>query len=231
MRNKYFGNVVQVGDLYLDYIFYEFENEPILFICSSEDEKIFLCLCIDIRYGQKWIITECSLETLRSLINKKMDITSAFLTSLKAIMINMDLQGRETSYEINMKDVDPLDLPEEDTFIKCDEKSAHTYLSQKELEKQSMDSEINADKNLFYDRIKEEFALSFNISVSKIERAIELHSEYMDEKFIQSCMVNAVFDGKTTQSKFSVEQKINYIEENNDSHMNDISICDCSYAA
>ena len=79
MSDIYFDKVIQIGRLYLDYIFYEFESEPILFSCVDDEKKLYLCLCSEIRYGQKWVITECELSTLKALIDEKMDIASAFL--------------------------------------------------------------------------------------------------------------------------------------------------------
>ena len=34
---SYFSDVVGVGELYLDYVFLEFEGEPILFVCSDKE--------------------------------------------------------------------------------------------------------------------------------------------------------------------------------------------------
>ena len=62
MSNIYFDNVARIGKLYLEYVFYEFENEPILFLCSDEEKKLYICLCSDIRYGQKWIVVECGMS-------------------------------------------------------------------------------------------------------------------------------------------------------------------------
>ena len=100
MSDIYFDKVIQIGRLYLDYIFYEFESEPILFSCVDDEKKLYLCLCSEIRYGQKWVITECELSTLKALIDEKMDIASAFLLKNEIIIIDMDLQGKESSYVI-----------------------------------------------------------------------------------------------------------------------------------
>ena len=67
MSNLYFNNVEKVGQLYLEYVFFEFESEPILFICHDQLNQTYLCLCSDIRHGQKWIITKCDTKILRAL--------------------------------------------------------------------------------------------------------------------------------------------------------------------
>ena len=103
MSNLYFDNVVQVGQLYLEYVFFEFESEPILFTCHDQLNQTYLCLCSDIRYGQKWIITKCNTKILRALITAEIDIVTAFLKQQKAIVVVMDMNGEEESYEINRK--------------------------------------------------------------------------------------------------------------------------------
>ena len=111
MSNLYFNNVEKVGQLYLEYVFFEFESEPILFICHDQLNQTYLCLCSDIRHGQKWIITKCDTKILRALITAEIDIVTAFLKHQKAIVIDMDMEGTEKSYEINTEEIDPLDLP------------------------------------------------------------------------------------------------------------------------
>ncbi len=39
VNNLYFDDVIQIGRLYLEYIFYEFESEPVLFTCIDEQKK------------------------------------------------------------------------------------------------------------------------------------------------------------------------------------------------
>lgn len=130
MSNLYFNNVEKVGQLYLEYVFFEFESEPILFICHDQLNQTYLCLCSDIRYGQKWIITKCDTKILRALITAEIDIVTAFLKHQKAIV--MDMEGTEKSYEINTEEIDPLDLPKPGTFIRCNKEKAQNYLLQLE---------------------------------------------------------------------------------------------------
>ena len=110
MNNLYFDDVIQIGRLYLEYIFYE------------------------IRYGQKWVVTSCSIGTLKALIEEDIDIASAFLMTTKIITIDMDLQGNKNSCIIENVRIDRLDLPKEGTYIRCDKEKARNYLWNKEFE-------------------------------------------------------------------------------------------------
>lgn len=116
MSNVYFENVEQIGSLYMEHIFFEFENEPILFACRDDVNKLYLCLCSEIRAGQRWIVARTDIETINSLIDKKMDIKSAFLNVINVIIIDMDLDGNEESRVVESGAIDKLDLPKEGTY-------------------------------------------------------------------------------------------------------------------
>lgn len=117
MKDVYFDNVIQVGNLYLDLIFYEFESEPILFSCVDEEKNLYLCLCCEIRYGQRWIITKYDTGILKALIGEKIDIATAFLMMPDVIVVDRNQQGNETSRIVKYDDIDELELPEKGTYI------------------------------------------------------------------------------------------------------------------
>lgn len=129
MENRaYFENAAGAGDLFLEHIFYEFEGEPIVFTCVNQDDEIYLCLCSEIRYGQKWILSPCSAKVLRDLVEERTDIASAFRSSDFLIVAEMDLQGQERTRIIDTESVDELDLPKEGLLLRCDKDAAHRYL-------------------------------------------------------------------------------------------------------
>lgn len=117
MKKLYFADVTQIGNLYLDSVWYEFESEPILFSCVDEAKNLYFCLCSDIRYGQRWLIMPCSTVALRGLSEDETDIASAFLSAQKIIVVDMNLQGEEHSYEVDYSQVERFDLPREGTYI------------------------------------------------------------------------------------------------------------------
>ena len=43
----------------------------------------------------------------------------------------MNINGEEESYEINTKEIDPLDLPKPRTFIRCNKAKAQNYFLNK----------------------------------------------------------------------------------------------------
>lgn len=202
MNNLYFDDVIQLGKLYLEYVFYEFENEPILFSCVDKDKNLFLCLCSEIRHGQKWIITKCSINTLKALIDERIDIASAFLINSNVFAIHMDLQGVESSYIIQKEQIDRLDLPKEGTFIRCNKEKAKSYLWKKEYESIYMqtdwnirtspgcaDTQIESYNYVIHDRIslsnsrlKEYYNMIKNILIDKLNessiRSTEAKNDY-----------------------------------------------------
>ena len=131
-NNLYFKNVVNIGDLFLEYIFFDFEREPIVFTCVDNFNNLYLCTCADIRYGQKWIISKCSITTLKNLILGGIDIATAMRVPNKLTIIYANVQGVEQSWIINTSDIDELDLPEEGVFFEEADGDFRSYLQIKD---------------------------------------------------------------------------------------------------
>lgn len=187
MNNLYFDNVAQVGKLYIDYIFYEFESEPILFTCIDEEKKTYFCLCADVRFGQRWLITKCSLVTLKELIEEEFDIASLFLASPSIIAVDMDLQGYESSYVIERDKIDRLDLPKEGTYIRCDKESARNYLWNKEREvkheqlKSAMGKKYSYDFDIIVNSYCSIIIETMNIGINQIN----MYSDSSGKEFVK----------------------------------------------
>lgn len=190
MDNLYFENVVKIGKLYLEYVFYEFESEPILFLCRDENSDIYLCLCSEIRYGQKWIISKCNLTVLKDLINEKIDIASAFLINPNMIIIESDLQGHENSYIIKSDEIDELDLPKKGTYVKCDKQTADDFLRNKELEL-SKQSKSTYDISFVDDEIIESYSSTINKMISILNKKT---MPYNNSVFIENIKLTDSFD-------------------------------------
>ena len=107
MNDVFFRNITNIGDLCLDHIFFEFESEPILFTCTDNANKIYLCVCSEMRYFQKWVLSECSLLNLAAMIDERIDITTTFLKANELITIISDIHGREESQVIRSNEIDP----------------------------------------------------------------------------------------------------------------------------
>lgn len=205
MNNIYFENVNQIGNLYLDYVFFEFEFEPILFTCIDENKNIYLCLCSEIRGGQKWIITKTNTNLLTNLINEKIDIYSAFFVEDNLIIVTMDIQGNEKSTIIKTSDIDELDLPKKNVYIKCDKDKALNYIWSKAYNdiKKLLDNwqcNIKYDTTENYDFcIKGEFENTFIFTESN-------NFDYKFKNYINFFNTQSV---KKDSYKTIVEQKYN----------------------
>lgn len=131
MNDVFFRNIAKIGDLCLDHIFFEFESEPILFTCTDNANKTYLCVCSEMRHFQKWVLSECSLLNLAAMIDERIDITTTFLKANELITIISDIHGHETSQVIKSNQIDPLDLPQSGTFLKYNKDNSRRYLSSK----------------------------------------------------------------------------------------------------
>ena len=132
----YFKDIPRIGDLSLDYIFFE-AGYPVLFTCVN-DTDIYLCLCRTVVDEQKWIITEIDLETLEDLINNKVTIYNALKkqNSRACIAAWKKENPNYTSYRvINTELIDDAYLPDTDLLLD-DEGESCEYLEQVKNRKQ-----------------------------------------------------------------------------------------------
>lgn len=113
----YFTDVVNVGELYLERIFLKFENEPIIFLCSDNIKNLYLCVCTEIRYQQNWLIIAINKNQLKEMIKGNKNVRSAFVESEKIITINMDVNGKELSKMVSLKEINPMDLPSNNVYL------------------------------------------------------------------------------------------------------------------
>lgn len=131
MNDVFFKNITNIGDLCLDHIFFEFEGEPILFTCTDNANKTYLCVCSEMRHFQKWVLSECSLLNLAAMIDETIDITTTFRKANELITIISDIHGHEISQVIRSNEIDPLDLPQSGTFLTYNKDNSRRYLSSK----------------------------------------------------------------------------------------------------
>lgn len=156
MGELFFKDVDEIGNLYLDYIFYEFEYEPILFVCVDDNNKLYFCLCSDIRFGQRWIIMKADILLLNELIEEKVEIAKAFLGAKNLIVYTMNLDGKEESAVVDVNTIDRLDLPKEGTYLRCNKEDARLYLLGKGYKISSLIQKSEYEFSTFYNFVQKD---------------------------------------------------------------------------
>lgn len=131
MNNKvFFDNVVDIGTLSLDFVFIEFEFEPILFTCIDATNQLYLCLCSEIRAEKKWLVSKLRPQDLSKLVNGTLDIDSALKINDKLIVITQKISGEEISVRRLISELDPLDFPESGAkLVVYDSEGVQQYLN------------------------------------------------------------------------------------------------------
>ena len=117
--NVYFTNVLDIGDLYLEKVLFEYDNEPIVFTCKDSNNYRYLCVCDDIIDSHSWIVTKISNEILIDVIQNRISVLSAFETSgNKIIIIDYDFESDDYHYQaLNFDDIDEDELPSKNQYL------------------------------------------------------------------------------------------------------------------
>lgn len=102
MEEIYFKNVVEIGDLYLEHVFNNFDNENIIFICMDINKNKYLAVCYEIRKSLEWILCKITSADIIRLILKRIDMRTIYDNNNKFIHIIYD--GEEEKSEVVLKD-------------------------------------------------------------------------------------------------------------------------------
>lgn len=130
MDELYFSNVGVFSDLYLEKVLFEYEGEPIIFICSNKKKK-FLCNCYDFRYELKWILSETNNNIILNLLDNEVTLRDAFLLSdKKKIQIIIDENDKTNIKELNANDIDMSILPAEGVGLRVNTSGISAYMLQ-----------------------------------------------------------------------------------------------------
>lgn len=178
--NVYFKDIPDIDILYIEHIFVEFEQEPILFMCSDKDDTLYLCLCSEIRNMQKWLISKCSIDTLKGLIDERLDITTAMRLQKNMYVVEREISGIETGYCIETELVDVLDLPEEGVYLRCNKEKANDYLWNKQL---LVLSKSISNLKPIMDSITNTYSVALNESFQIACKNMELYADAISKTF------------------------------------------------
>nr|WP_289706959.1 hypothetical protein [Enterocloster clostridioformis] len=171
--NVYFTNVLDIGDLYLEKVLFEYDNEPIVFTCKDSNNYRYLCVCDDIIDSHSWIVTKISNEILIDVIQNRISILSAFETSgNKIIIIDYDFESDDYHYQaLNFDDIDEDELPSKNQYLnKID--CFNEYVSL--LKEENIDYVYNLDSE-----VKD---LNITVKINSVKHTITEHislSNYM----------------------------------------------------
>lgn len=228
MKELYFENVTGIGKLYLEYIFYEYENEPILFLCTDAGKNLYFGLCSDIRYEQKWIIMEINLSILKEMIEEEVDIASVFLAAKNLTIIIRDLQGYETSHVIEANTIDRLDLPKDGIFLRCDKEKAKGYLWKKEWELLSIQLKEIANSSSALEEILSPYTTVIKTSMTISNRRIPSYVNKLNYSYVKQFTQNykTIQDSISEKYEYSIHKSEKYVEtiENIDIEKNNSDI-------
>lgn len=109
----YFKNVLEIGDLSLDKVLFEFEKLPIIFVCRDREEFYYFCLCTDMIIDNTWMLTKVSRGLLLKLLDNEISILDIFKMSGDEVII-INQHGENISCEKKkFQDIPEDELPEE----------------------------------------------------------------------------------------------------------------------
>lgn len=184
---KIFSNVKELGDLYLEHEFYNYD-EPILFTCVDQKETRYLCSCCHL--GSQWVLGKTTPDILMAMIEDKITLHKAFQESNPCYF----LQRVDTGYSIT-RDIPCDAFPIEGEYLDLEDERTGTFYA----------SLYNAEGCSKYPRVKSYGFLSdlrktmiseSMISESMIAESMMAESMMAESMISESMMAELKFDDR-----------------------------------
>lgn len=110
-KEIYFNELPQLGDLALEYVFYEMD-EPILFVCIDANQDKFLCSCCFL--SENWLIAKVSRNQLTSLIDNEITLAELFQQCPERYFVEWDGER----FSLTDKDIPSDAYPRKGAFLR-----------------------------------------------------------------------------------------------------------------
>lgn len=124
---RYFQTIPGIGKLFIEEILFEFDKEPIVFVCRNDKKNRYLCLCTDSIESYSWMVAPVSTDILIELLLDKIAILQAFKQSPDKVYI-LDKSGDEINIrKYRFEDIPEDELPDENE--KLESNNINEYLS------------------------------------------------------------------------------------------------------
>ena len=174
-KEPYFKNVPYLDDLYMEFIIFEYEC-PILFVCKNKEDRLYICVCYDIRESQQWIVAPIDQEILIQLLTNQIAIRDAFAlyrSEEKRYLINwkkVNGEGKYSCRSIMFSDIPDEILPVANETIEAEDDEYAEFIEVlRRREKKSEQSVFSVSKTNLFKAIN----YMVNCSIDTINDSIE----------------------------------------------------------
>lgn len=119
----------------------EYDEMPIVFVACDDNDRLYLCNCVESRDCLRWIVTLTNFEILEDLLTKKIGTYEALkaFDSVKTI-VTYDYVTKQYCYtKKSFSSISEDDLPAPNAIIRRPIASSHTELIQLKIELFSRD--------------------------------------------------------------------------------------------
>lgn len=189
--NLFFSNIRRLGNLYLDFVFFRFEMEPLLFTCVDENHNLYFCHCYKMLQEQKWFVVPVTMNELKSLINRDIDIVTLLKGKSEIINITLDTQGAEQCEWKDANTLNVADLPAQGTFLRCDKEQALMYVDK--IQNQSLSECV----------VEQQLVINYRIEVAEYLNIMKYISS-----LINSSDITNEFEEKETDGSYILETNV-----------------------
>lgn len=112
VKKSLFTRIGEIGNLYLKEILFEFEKEPIIFVCENDKEDLFFCICTDSIIEYTWLVTKVNINFWNRIKKGEILINEALKQSDNMIFLIKKNRNDFTYKKYRFSDIPEEELPD-----------------------------------------------------------------------------------------------------------------------
>ena len=105
------------GQLNIEKVLFEFEGEPIVFICKNNRRSRFVCVNTGYGFEPSWIVAKANITTIIRMLKDEISVLDTISkTADKVLLLKENKMGLEAIY-LAYNDIDPMELPDDNAKV------------------------------------------------------------------------------------------------------------------
>lgn len=100
------------GQLNIEKVLFEFEREPIVFICKNTTGARFVCVNTGYGFEQCWIVAKVSIPTITRMLRDEISVLDAISKTKNKVLLLKEGNGGIEAISLDFKDIDHSELPD-----------------------------------------------------------------------------------------------------------------------
>ena len=121
------------GQLNIEKVLFEFEREPIVFICNNTEGVRFVCVNTGYGFEPCWIVAKVSIPTITRMLKDEISVLDAISKTKDKVLLLKEVNGEVEIKRLRYEDIDHSELPDANVRVQSSKCADYIQFLQNEM--------------------------------------------------------------------------------------------------